>query len=137
MALHGASVRSLRVEATHGMRLEGVPLAARVLFEPQEVVFAAGSAAPYQLAAGRDGTRAAALPLSLLAATLSTRIEALPVARIASVQVRREPPSPWQRWLPHGVDGKTAGLWLVLVLGVLLLGAVAWSLLKQVDRPPG
>lgn len=137
LALHGASVRWVRVEATHGMRLDGLPLAARVLFEPVEVVFAAGGAAPYQLAAGRKGTAAAALPLPLLAATTSTRVEALPVARIAAVEVRHEAAPPWQQWLPRGVDGKTAGLWLVLVLGVLLLGGVAWSLLRQVDRPRG
>lgn len=135
--LRQPSVRWLRVEATHGMRLEGVPLAARVLFEPVDVVFAAGAASPYQLVAGRSGTASAALPLPLLAAATATRVEALPVARIASVQAERDQPLPWQRWLPRGVDGKTAGLWLVLVLGVVLLGGVAWSLLRQVDRQPG
>lgn len=135
--LHQPSVRWLRVEATHGMRLEGVPLAARVLFEPVEVVFAAGGAGPYRLVAGRSGTAAAALPLHLLAAAAPTRVEALPAVRIASVQAEVEQALPWQRWLPRGVDGKTAGLWLVLVLGVLLLGAVAWSLLRQVDRKSG
>ena len=133
--LHQPSVRWLRVEATHGMRLEGVPLAARVLFEPVEVVFPAGSAGPYQLVAGRAGTVAAALPLGMLAATTSTRVNALPAARIAAAQA--DAPAADIRWLPRGVDQKTAGLWLVLALGVLVLGAVAWSLLRQVNaRPP-
>jgi hypothetical protein len=112
-----------------------VPLAARVLFEPVEVVFPAGSAGPYQLVAGRAGTVAAALPLGMLAATTSTRVNALPAARIAAAQA--DAPAADIRWLPRGVDQKTAGLWLVLALGVLVLGAVAWSLLRQVNaRPP-
>ena len=137
LALRAASVRWLRVEATHGMRLEGVPLAARVLFEPLEVVFAAGGAGPYRLVAGRSAAPAGGRPLPRLAGATPLRAEALPVARIASVEAEREQPVPWQRWLPRGVDGKTAGLWLVLLLGVLLLGGVAWSLLRQVNRPPG
>jgi hypothetical protein len=134
--LQQPSMRWLRVEATHGMRLEGVPLAARVLFEPVEVVFPAGGAGPYQLAAGRAGAPSAALPLAMLAATTATRVEALPQARITSVQAEKPRDDPWQRWLPRGVDSKTAGLWLVLLLGVLLLGGVAWSLLKQVNGKP-
>jgi hypothetical protein len=132
--LHQPSVHWLRVEATHGMRLEGVPLTARLLFEPVDVVFPAGSAAPYQLVAGRAGTGSAALPLAMLAATTTTRLEALPAVRIAAT---RSEPLPgagrWNQWLPRGVDQKTAALWLVLVVGVLLLGAVAWSLLRQVN----
>jgi hypothetical protein len=31
------------------------------------------------------------------------------------------------------VDGKTAALWLVLGAGVLLLGGVAWALLRQLN----
>jgi hypothetical protein len=128
------SVRWLRVEATHGTRLEGLPLAARILFEPIEVVFPAGAAGPYQLAAGRSATGAAALPLAMLAATTSARVQDLPAARIVSTQSEASPPAGWaSRWLPRGVDSKTAGLWLVLTLGVLLLGGVAWSLLRQIN----
>lgn len=138
-ALQHPSVRWLRVEATHGMRLEGVPLAARVLFEPVDVVFPAGAAGPYQLVAGREATTAAALPIGMLAATTTTAVDALPAARIASVQAAAGPRTGfWTPWLPRGVDNKTAGLWAVLLAGVLLLGGVAWSLLRQVNaRPQG
>lgn len=129
-------VRWLRVEATHGMRLEGVTLAARALFEPMEIVFAAGGDGPYRLAAGHEGMQPSALPLGMLAATTTTPVEALPLARIAEVQSGPATASPLQAWLPRGVDGKTATLWLVLVLGVLVLGAVAWSLLRQVNGKP-
>ena len=133
------SVRWLRVETSHGARLAGIPLAARVLFEPLELVFPAGSAGPYQIAAGRAATPAAALPLGMLAATTTTRVDALPLVKLSSMQGAAEPAAgSWQRWLPRGVDGKTAGLWLVLAVGVLLLGGVAWTLLRQLNaKPPG
>lgn len=128
------SVRWLRVEATHGTRLAGVPLAVRVQFEPLELVFPVGQDGPYVVAAGRAGTQVAALPLAMLAATTATRVDALPTAGIASVQSTPAPGAGWSsRWLPRGMDSRSAGLWLVLVLGVLLLASVAWSLLRQVN----
>ena len=132
------SVRWLRVEATHGARLEGIPLTARVLFEPLEVVFPAGTATPHQLAAGRAATEPGNLPLPMLAATTSVRVDALPLAKVAAVQSAPPPlRAAWARWLPREVDEKIAGLWLVLGLGVLLLGGVALLLLRQVGRKPG
>jgi hypothetical protein len=126
------SVRWLRVEATHGARLEGATLGARVQFEPVELVFAAGSATPYELAAGRPGTQAAALPAAMLAATTSVRLDALPLVQVATTQsAAPEHATGAAAWLPSGVDGKTAGLWAVLGLGVLVLGGVAWALLRQ------
>lgn len=128
------SVRWLRVEATHGARLDGLPLAAQALFEPVEVVFPAGTATPYQLAAGRATAPPAALPVSMLAAATSTRLDALPLVKLASVQTAPAAAADWWTpWLPRGVDNKTAGLWLVLGFGVLLLGGVAWGLLRQVN----
>ncbi|HEY0826090.1 MAG TPA: DUF3999 family protein, partial [Ramlibacter sp.] len=128
------SVRWLRVEATHGARLEDIPLTARVQFEPVDVVFPAGQATPYQLVAGRARTQPAALPVAMLAATLAVRVDALPVVMVGAVEAAPQPATPaWARWLPRGVDGKTAVLWLVLAGGVLLLGAVAWVLLRQLE----
>jgi len=136
--MHGTSLRWLRIESTHGTRLDGLPLAARVLFEPLELVFPAGATGPYQLAAGRADTPASALPLSALAAATTTQVEALPAARMVAVQAEAPSAPTWfTRALPRGVDGKTAGLWLVLALGVLMLGGVAWALLRQVTAARG
>jgi hypothetical protein len=126
------SVHWLRVEATHGARLQGVPLALRALFDPVDLVFVAGATGPYQLAAGREATPAAALPLGMLAATSSSPIAELPLAQVR--EARSTPPTVRPDWLPRGLDTRTAGLWAVLVLGVLVLGGVAWSLLRQVKR---
>lgn len=131
--LQRPSVRWLRVEATHGAHLQGVPLAARVLFDPVEVVFPAGTAGPYLLAGGRADVAATALPVSMLAAATTARLDALPEARITRVQSAPAPAPAWARWLPRGVDTRAAALWLVLLLGVLVLGGVAWGLLRQVN----
>jgi hypothetical protein len=133
--LAGASVRWLRVEATHGARLEGLALKARALFEPLEMVFPAGDAGPYTLAAGRAATFGAALPLGMLAATTNTPIAALPLATLASAQGTAPVTGWWTPWLPRGVDTKTALLWGVIAVGVLLLGGAAWALLRQVNTP--
>jgi hypothetical protein len=131
-ALQHPSVHWLRLEATHGTRLQGVPLAVRALFDPIDVVFVAGSETPYHLAAGRESTPAAALPLGMLAATTSSRIADLPLAQVRDARIA--PPSVRPAWLPRGLDGRTAGLWAVLLVAVLVLGGVAWSLLRQVKR---
>ncbi|MDB5858027.1 MAG: hypothetical protein JWQ76_1716, partial [Ramlibacter sp.] len=136
-ALQHPSVHWLRVEATHGARLQGVPLAVRALFDPVDVVFVAGADAPYQLAAGREATPASALPLGMLAATTTSRIADLPLAQLRDAH--SSPLSVRPGWMPRGLDTRTAGLWAVLVIGVLVLGGVAWSLLRQVkqdDQPP-
>jgi hypothetical protein len=131
-ALQHPSVHWLRVEATHGARLQGVPLTLRALFDPVVVVFVAGADTPYQLAAGRESTPAAALPLGMLAATTTSRIADLPVAKVR--EARSTPISARPAWLPRGLDTRTAGLWAVLLVAVLVLGGVAWSLLRQVKH---
>jgi hypothetical protein len=129
-----ASARWLRIEATHGARLEGVPLTARVLFEPLDLVFPAGAATPYQLAAGRAATPSTALPIATLATATTQPVHELPLVKIAAVQSAPAPAAGWwSPYLPRGVDQRTATLWLVLLAGVLLLGGVAWALLRQVN----
>lgn len=133
--LHAPSVRWLRVEATHGMRLQDTPLTARVGFEPVQVVFIAGGEGPYQLAAGRAATPAAALPVSMLANAGNVKIDSLPSASVAqAVEAPAAPRTGVAAWLPRGVEPRTALLWAVLGGGVLLLGGVAWSLLRQLNR---
>lgn len=135
--LHGQATRWLRIEATHGGRLEGIPLAVRAVFAPLEIVFLAGTAGPYQLAAGRAETPPSALPLAMLAGTGAARPQDLPAARIGEVRERPPAPAPaWAAWLPAGTDGRTLMLWLVLAAGVALLGGVAFALLRQMNAAP-
>jgi hypothetical protein len=135
LALARTPVRWLRVEATHGQRLENVPLAAAAVFDPVELVFVAGGNGPYELAAGRAETAAVALPLGMVSSVANVRIDELPVSRIASFVLRPEtPPSALQGMLPAGVDSKSALLWGVLLAALALLGGVAWSLMKTLNK---
>jgi hypothetical protein len=139
VALGGTPVRWLRVEASHGMSLDAVPLEAAVEFEPLQLVFLATGNGPFVLAAGRPGTASAALPLATLTGPIQERVQDLPLARIGPVQIRSTPPaSPLQVVLPEGLSTQAAVLWAVLLLGVAVLGAVAWSLLRQTrpEAPP-
>jgi len=132
--LSPTSVRWLRVEATHDMTLEGIPLTASVGFEPVQLVFVAGGPGPFQLAAGRENSQAAALPLHMLSSTSSVKVDELPQASITEVNAAPQAAEGIRQWLPRGVEPRTALLWAVLLGGVLLLGGVAWSLLRQVNR---
>lgn len=132
--LPGPSVRWLRVEATYGTRLEGVPLVVEAAFDPLQLVFVAGGQAPYEVAVGHAGAPAAALPLSMLANASSLKVDELPAATFAQVQTAPAQRGGLAGWLPRGVEPRTALLWAVLAGGVLLLGGVAWSLLRQLNR---
>jgi hypothetical protein len=130
-------VRILRVESTNGQQLQDLPLGASAFFDPVEVVFVAGGAGPYELTVGRAETKPVALPLATITAAAGTQADELPVARIASsTSTPLEPPPAWARWLPAGIDSRTAALWAVLIAGVTILGVVAWSLLRQLGRKP-
>lgn len=136
------AVRWLRLEATHGARLQGVPLQVVARFAPVDIVFVAGEQGPYTIAAGRADAAPAALPVGMLAAASTTPLQDLPRATIVDVpaaMVAAAPapaaPSLLAEHLPADLDAHTATLWLVLVAGVLVLGAVAWSLLRQVKTP--
>lgn len=106
------------------------------LFDPVQVVFVATGEGPYTLAAGRADAPRRQLALDdLLAGVRDPGVELrwteLPLAQLAvpeqattatlvAVRQRRG-----LQWL----------LWAVLVAGVLLLGAMAWLLMRQAPAP--
>jgi hypothetical protein len=61
------------------------------------------------------------------------RLNALPLATVAGVE--EQPVGVLAgaafSWLPAGISLRSVLLWLVLGLGVLVLGAVAYSLMRQ------
>jgi len=138
ISLHGASVRWLRVVATHGADLASAQLQASAEFDPVRLVFVATGNGPFQLAAGRTNTPRAALPLGMLASALGDKkVEDLPEARLGAATIESPVPPGWFAQLrPAGVSEKTAVLWAVLIAGVLLLGGVAWSLMRQLKSAP-
>jgi hypothetical protein len=139
VALHGASVRWLRIESTTGADLAAAELKASAEFRPLQLVFVASGAAPFELAAGRATTPPAALPLPTLAGTLGTRkVDDLPLATVGAPVIQAQADAgPLSRFWPGGGGpGKTTVLWAVLLLGVLVLAVVAWSLLRQLKAQP-
>ena len=139
VALHGASARWLRIESTTGADLAAAQLKAGAEFQPVRLVFVASGAAPFELVAGRADTPSAALPLPTIAGTLGTgKVEDLPAATVGTpvIQSPAEAGPLARLWPGGGGPGKTTVLWAVLLIGVLLLAAVAWSLLRQLKAPP-
>lgn len=141
--LHGAAVRWLRVEASHGMSLAGTALQASAQFAPVRLVFLTSGKAPFELAVGRAQTPAATVDPSMLRAGVSGRLEDLPQATLAPARVQDISAwhAPLMRWLPGGGEQRKIVLWLVLAAGVLALGGVAYALLRQLSgksgEPPG
>jgi hypothetical protein len=136
--LHGASLRGLRVEAGKGLALPEGGLQATLEFAPLHVAFLASGTGPFTLAAGRAKTQSATVDVSVLGSVSPAKLAELPLATVALVQIQtvsgldREA----SHWLPEGVSLRTVLLWVVLGLGVLSLGGVAMSLMRQLGTKP-
>jgi hypothetical protein len=148
-ALGGATVRQLRVEPSNAAQLADGAFQATVEFAPVQIAFLASGPGPYTLAVGRAQTGPAAVDASLLgsvlggaqgagsAANAAEKWAALPAASIGDVQATAQDAAgqaAGDDWAAR-LTSRSAMLWAVLVLGVLVLGGVAYSLLKQLkDR---
>ena len=133
--LHGASVRWLRIESTSGVELGAEQITVEAEFDPVQLAFVATGNGPFALALGRAATPPAAVPLGVIAAALGQRKpQELPQASVGAAQRHGPHLESVFGWL---APGKPTVLWAVLVAGVLILAAVAWSLLRQlkVDAP--
>jgi hypothetical protein len=96
-----------------------------------QLVFLARGAGPYTLALGSATVKAASLPLSTLIPDYSAaKLAALGKATVDSGAVVT-PAATAPTVL--GTNWKKIGLWAVLLLSVLALGAMAFSLLR---KPP-
>ncbi len=111
---------------------------------PQRLVFAARGKPPFQLAYGNREAKPASLAISTLipgykedsdAAIRSAKPAAQQTVNVKSAQAlaqqelggeaRREAAVDWKRW----------SLWGALLLGVIILGAMAWRLARQLSSP--
>ncbi len=133
IALHNASVTWLRVEATHGMTLNGASLRASALFEPLRLVFVASGKPPFELAVGRPNTNSGMVDAAVVRAAFAGPLENLPIASTGAGQLFDL--APWYQRLARlssggEVNSKTV-LWLVLLLGVAILAGVAYKLSRQ------
>jgi hypothetical protein len=133
--LRGASTRWLRLESTNGMPLAAGDVQATAEFSPVGVVFLASGIGPFELAVGRPQTPLAAMAPSLLSSVVAGRIDELPQALLSNVRVGLEAGagSVLQRLLPAGTEQRSWVLWAILLGGVVVLGAVAYALFRQLS----
>jgi hypothetical protein len=129
-----APVKEMLVRVdTRGGGLGSEPPEMRLAVRGAQVVFLARGSAPYKLVVGGETARSAALPLDvlipnyepkrLLTLGRASAPDVLPAAISVSpaVQSPGESAPGWKRF----------GLWAVLLLGVALLAAMAFSLLRN------
>ena len=128
----------LRVEATQGMALPTADLQATLEFEPLQWVFLITGKPPFELVAGHARSTPSAINSAVLASAMTAKLEDLPSASIASVRLQTASAgdSNIQRWLPAGTEQRSVALWAVLLVGVLVLGGVAYTLLRQLSAKP-
>ncbi len=138
VVLGGASVRWLRVEASQGMALPVADLQAALEFEPVQLVFLTTGKPPFELVAGHPRSTPSAISSAVLASAMATKLEDLPSASIANVRLQPASAtgSTLQGWLPAGTEQRSVALWAVLLVGVLVLGGVAYTLLRQLSARP-
>jgi hypothetical protein len=125
----------VRIDARAGS-VGSEPPALEVGWRPAQVVFVARGEAPFRVAFGNPSVDRAALPLTSLMPGYAPRAEhALPVATVGEVTTAALPGDGWRGLL--GEDGgRRLLLWGVLVLGVIVLGGMAWRLHRQVTPAP-
>ncbi len=108
------------------------PPALEAGWRPAQVVFVARGEPPFHLAFGNPVVERASLPLSSLIPGYERDAEhALPLATVGEVTTEALPGDRW-RWLLGDDGGRRLMLWAVLVVGVLLLGTMAWRVGRHV-----
>lgn len=115
----------LRVEPLTGYSLKGVPLTLDAEYPPLQVVFVATGEGPFTIATGKPGLGTAALPVSTLipgyVAAGEFALPLLPAKLVSSVATTKA-------WAD--VVGRSALLWAVLGIAVVVLAGLAISLLR-------
>ena len=133
-----ASYREIKIEADK--KTAGFAAAPEVSawFEPTQVVFLASGTAPFTFAAGLSDAVSAYLPLaSLMPGYQSGQENALPLARAdISAGAAAAAPTAVALAATNAPPTRSLVLWGVLLAGVVLLGLMAWALMKQSKKLP-
>ncbi|PWU25984.1 DUF3999 domain-containing protein [Pseudomonas sp. RW407] len=126
--LAGQPVRQLRlVTDERGTGLGSAAPNLRVALRARELVFLVRGSAPYQLALGKRDATSASLPLGVLIPGYQPDKP----ARIGQASLDGAlQAAPAEAAVAGAGDWKRIGLWAVLLGGVLLLGGMAFSLLR-------
>ncbi len=133
-----ASYKEIKIEADKKTAGFANSPEVSALFEPTQVVFLASGAAPFTLAVGLADAVSAYLPLaSLMPGYQSGQENTLPLARadISASAVAAGPAAVAQA-ASNAPPTRSLVLWGVLLAGVVLLGLMAWALMKQSKKVP-
>ena len=134
----------IRIDQRGGGLGSGMP-ALNAGWVPHQLVFAARGAAPFTLAYGNRGAQAGSLPIDSLipgyredsgASVRAAKTSALPGVNVQAASAQAQKELGGEARLQEQIDWKRWSLWGVLGLGVLVLGAMAWRLVKQLGTPP-
>ena len=123
----------LRVEALRGYSLTGVPLTLALEYPPLQVLFIATGDGPFSVVTGKAGLETASLPVATLMPNYTPGAEfATPLLQATNITVESKPRTTGQTAKDSLSElfNRSAILWGVLGLAVLVLGGLAVSLLR-------
>lgn len=138
----------IRIDQRGGGLGSGVP-ALNAGWVPHQLVFAARGAPPFTLAYGNAGNRGAqsgSLPIESLipgyredagASVRAAKTGAQPTVNVQTTSAQPQKELGGETRLQEQIDWKRWSLWGVLGLGVLVLGGMAWRLVKQLGEGGG
>jgi hypothetical protein len=134
----------IRVDPRGGGIGGGMP-ALNAGWVPHQLVFAARGAPPFTLAYGNRGAQPGSLPIESLipgykddagAAVRAAKTGAQPTVNVQAASPQPQKALGGEARLQEQIDWKRWSLWGVLGVGVLVLGAMAWRLVKQLGTAP-
>ena len=106
-----------------------------VAWRPAQIVFVARGEGPYQLAFGNPEAKRAVLAVSELIPGYQPRAELkLPESSVGAVRSNAGGDGAWRQVMGDASPRK-ALLWAILVAAVLVMGAMAWRLKRQMRAP--
>ncbi len=131
IAVSGAGQRHwlLRVDQKGGGVGAGIP-ALDIGWVPQKLVFAARGASPFQMTYGSAATKAASYPIRSLIPGYQTETE----FKIEVASLGEQVTLAGAARLRQSMDYKKWALWGTLLLGVALLGLMAYRLSRQMSK---
>jgi hypothetical protein len=128
---HGERYWRLRVDQQGGGAGSG-DLAIEIGWVPHKLVFAGRGAGPFQLAYGSSRVKPAALAIESLIPGYQTQAQ----LKVATAKLGGQVTLGGESRLGATRDYRTMALWASLILGVIVLGWMAWRLSRQVSNPP-
>lgn len=135
-ALPGICARYWRVHLDRYSNESPSALQMEIGWRPHQVVFLASGSAPYTLAFGKHQAKAASFPLSTLLPGYRTGDELkLPIASTGAI-ASRAPAADSASFMEkfQNMEWKPLLLWAILIVGVAMLGWMAWNIRKGLEQ---